>query len=207
MEIKINQEELIKRFPELIYSESMNEINGKIHIECKCRDEYINDIFEIKIKLIAHGIPEVFDIGKRIKMTYGHIYNNSKLCLATDLEQELFLKNHSIYEWIDEYVIKYFVSYIFYQKYKVFPFNDHSHGEAGILEFLQENWKVENNYIAKKIFEYVCTKPYRGHNLCPCGSGKRLRNCHGNIVLDIINSGNLEIYKDNYRRIKNVGRI
>lgn len=41
----------------------------------------------------------------------------------------------------------------------------------------------------------------------PCGSGKRLRNCHGNIVLDIINSGNLEIYKDNYRRIKNVGRI
>ena len=50
MEIKIDKEELRKRFPELIYSESMNEINGRIHIECKCRDEYINDSFEIKIE-------------------------------------------------------------------------------------------------------------------------------------------------------------
>ncbi len=207
MESKINQEELRKRFPELIYSESMNEINGKIHIECKCRDEYINDSFEIKIKLIDSGIPEVFDICKRIKMSYGHIYNNSKLCLATDLEQELYLRNHSIYEWIDEYVIKYFISYIFYQKYKVFPFEDHSHGEKGILEFLREFWNVENDYIAKKILEYICTKPYRGHNSCPCGSGKRLRNCHGKLVLDIINSENLKIYKENYRRIKDVGKI
>lgn len=206
MEIAINEETLKERFPELIYNKEDETIEGMMQIQCICKDEYINDIFEIKIKFFKNKIPEVFEISKKIKPSYHHLYNDGKLCLATDIEQELYLKEHDILEWIEEYVKKYFVSYIYYKRYKVFPFEEHSHGEKGIYEFLKEYFVVENIDVAKNIFEYVCTKKYRGHASCPCGSNKRLRNCHGNLILNVINGKDIEILKENYRRIENVGR-
>lgn len=58
---------------------------------------------------------------------------------------------------------------------------------------------------AKNIYEYVCTKKYRGHLDCPCGSKRKMRDCHGRLILKILNSDEIEILKDNYRRMKNVG--
>lgn len=43
--------------------------------------------------------------------------------------------------------------------------------------------------------------PYRGHMLCPCGSGKRLRNCHGPALLRDLTSDYSFFYKLNAAEI------
>ena len=42
--------------------------------------------------------------------------------------------------------------------------------------------------------------------MCPCGSGKKIRNCHGKLIQEILSSNEIEILKHNYRRMQNVGR-
>lgn len=206
MENVINEQIIMEKFPELRYDMKNEEISGILHIEVICKDEYIKDSFEVKIKNLKSSVPFVFETSKKINKKYHHLYSDYRLCLATDLEQELYLKTHTIEEWIEEYVIKYFISYIFYQRYKVFPFDEHSHGSNGVYEYLQKYFGVDNVNKAKGIFEYVCTQKYRGHRECPCGSRQKIRNCHGKVIRDTINSNVLEILKDNYRRINDVGR-
>lgn len=205
MESLIDIESLTKNYPKLKYNNMNQKVTGNIHIEYLCNDEFIKGDFEIKIKLFKDDLPKVWEVSKIVRKSYPHLYEDRGLCLATDLEQKLYLKNHTIIEWIKEYVEKYFVSYIYYKKYGVFPFGEHSHGNKGIYEFIQMYYKIDNIREAKNIYEYVCTKKYRGHLDCPCGSKRKMRDCHGRLILKILNSDEIEILKDNYRRMKNVG--
>lgn len=34
-----------------------------------------------------------------------------------------------------------------------------------------------------KLMHFIKSQQYRGHHSCPCGSGKPLRNCHGQAML------------------------
>lgn len=206
MENLINLNILAMNYPELKYNDIKQEIIGNLHIEYICNDEFIKGDFEIKIQFFNNKLPKVWEVSNKIRKSYKHIYNDRSLCLATDLEQELYLKSHTIVEWIKEYVEKYFVSYIYYKRYDVFPFGEHSHGKKGIYEFIKTHYKMNNLIEAKNIYEYVCTKKYRGHLSCPCGSGKKIRNCHGKLILDLLNSDEIEILRDNYRRMQYVGR-
>lgn len=206
MESIINLEILTKNYPKLKYNDEKQEILGNIHIEYICNDEFIKGDFEIKIKLFNEDLPKVWELSNKVRNNYQHLYEDGRLCLATDIEQRLYLKKHTVIEWIKEYVEKYFVSYIYYKKYGVYPFGEHSHGEKGTYEFIKMHYKMDNLNDAKSIYEYICTKKYRGHLDCPCGSGKKLRNCHGNIILELLNGDEIEILKDNYRRMKRCGK-
>lgn len=206
MENLINLDLLAVNYPKLKYNALNQEITGNLHIEYMCNDEFIKGDFEIKIHFFNNKLPKVWEVSNKIRKSYEHIYDDRSLCLATDLEQELYLKTHTIVEWIREYVEKYFVSYIYYKRYGVFPFGEHSHGKKGIYEFIKIHYKMNNLIEAKKIYEYVCTKKYRGHLDCPCGSGKKIRNCHGKLILELLNSDEIEILKDHYRRMQYVGR-
>lgn len=206
MEDLINLEILTEKYPQLKYNEQKQEIMGNIHIEYICNDEFIKGYFTIKIKLFSDDLPKVWELSNEIRNSYQHLYEDRRLCLATDLEQRLYLKKHTIIEWIKEYIEKYFVSYIYYKKYGVYPFGEHSHGEKGIYEFIKMHYKMDNLNDAKSIYEYICTKRYRGHLDCPCSSGKKLRNCHGDIILELLNGDEVEILKDNYRRMKRCGK-
>lgn len=206
MESVIDDNILKQNYPDLKYNDEKQEIKGKIHIECLCRDEFIKDDFEIKVQLFKDNIPKVWEVSNKIRKNYPHLYDDKRLCLATDLEQELYLKNYTIIDWIGEYVKKYFVSYIYYTRYGVFPFGEHSHGNKGIYEFIQKYLKLDSIVEAKNIYEYICKKKYRGHLMCPCGSGKKIRNCHGKLIQEILSSNEIEILKHNYRRMQNVGK-
>lgn len=206
MESLINLDLLAENYPDLKYNDIKREITGHIYVEYICYDEFIKGDFEIKIKIFNNELPIVWEISNKISKNYQHMYNDRSLCLATDLEQRLYMKSHTIVEWIKEYVEKYFVSYIYYKRYGIFPFGEHSHGEKGIYEFIKSYYGMDNLNDAKNIYEYACTQKYRGHLACPCGSGKRIRNCHGKLILKLLNSDEIGILRDNYRRMQNVGR-
>lgn len=62
-------------------------------------------------------------------------------------------------------------------------------GIMGDLEYIKELFNVKEWGQVFDIMHFIANFSYRGHLLCPCGSGKRLRNCHGDILMKVMNAG------------------
>lgn len=198
----LHLENIRKQYPDLIFDKSLNTLKGNINICKKCNDEIIKKNYSILIDLNSKPIPAVYDIGKNIKKSYPHRYKDRRLCLATDIEQILFIKQHKdISAWIKYYVESYFISYEYFMKYGIYPFGEYSHGREGIVEFYLNYFNLNQENNSKEILNYIFLNHYRGHNLCPCGSGRKIRNCHKEIVLKCQNDSNIETLKNYYRRM------
>lgn len=142
-------------------------------------------LLEIVIPIDSTAFPYVVDTGNHIDSSYRHYYRSSKqLCLETEARLALRFKNgFSLVAWADEFVEIYYFSYEYYSRFGVFPFGERSHGELGVLETYQDYFSVNSIVDTYKILRFICSSPYRGHHLCPCGSNLRLRNCHGDKIL------------------------
>ena len=137
---------------------------------------------------VSHNFPEVLptvvDIENKIDDKF-HKDENNVLCLACNAEIILKLKLEkkcTIYHFIDCFLLPYLYSYTYYKKYSEVPFGDRSHGAKGILEFYKDFFKLDNIEDAVKLLKYMALNKYRGHDFCPCGSGKKIRNCHENMI-------------------------
>lgn len=184
---KLNDlEEICKYYEGLKYDPCKKQITGIISINKKYNDEQVQKEYEILIDLSKSYVPYVYDCNKVIKKLYPHMYEDRRLCLATDMEQYIYLnENKSICGWIKKYVEPYFFSYEYYRRYGTYPFGEYSHGFKGILEFYVEYYNLNdiNEKRIKAVLNYIFLKRYRGHDLCPCGSLKKIRNCHKELIL------------------------
>lgn len=179
-------EKINEYYDGLKYNPSKHQISGIISINKKYNDEQIQKEYEILIDLSKSHIPYVYDCKRTIKKFYPHMYEDRRLCLATDMEQYIFLnENKSIHLWIKKYVEPYFFSYEYYNRYGIYPFGEYSHGFKGILEFYAEYYNLNDiqKRMVKDVLNYVFLKKYRGHDLCPCGSLKKIRNCHKDLIV------------------------
>ncbi len=197
----IDLENIQKSYPTLIYEESSKTLKGQIRINKICNDEIIKENYDILIDFKNPKLPYVYELGKKVRRSYEHKYSDNRLCLATDIEQVLFLEEHKlISRWITKYIESYFVSYEFFKRYGIYPFGEYSHGKAGILEFYRDYFSLQDENNSSKIIKYILTKKYRGHDLCPCGSNEKIRNCHKNIILRCKNDDNIKVLSEYYRR-------
>lgn len=191
-------EELLRFFPklEIIESNEMNVLlSGTIGINVRLdffslRKDYF---LEICIPLNLNKFPYVIDVGNHIESHYPHIYQNRILCLETNATIAMhFLEKFNLFNWMNEFVIPYYVSYEYYQQYGIYPFGQRSHGWKGILESYSDILKTNDCFEAYKIMRYISLKTYRGHNLCPCGSGNKIRCCHGKYMLQFYKKKELQ---------------
>ena len=103
-----------------------------------------------------------------------------------------------------DFVEPYYFSYEYFMKYGEFPFGERPHGTLGIVQTYREVFKESDDALILKFIKYIATNNYRGHLPCPCGSGKRTRNCHGKMLLQILNKKKLKsIITEDYITIKN----
>ena len=122
--------------------------------------------------------------------------------MSTDLSQLIFISENGLNKWFDEYVIKYFLSYEYYKMYKIYPFGEYSHGLLGMKESISAVFKIPIEY-SFQFIEYLATKNrVRGHDLCPCGSKKKIRLCHFELLKEIINSEKKIIYENVYNEMR-----
>lgn len=190
-----------EKYPNLKYDDKKNILTGTINICKKCNDEIIRKSYDLLIDFNKSSVPYVYDIGKKIKKNYEHKYVDSRLCLATDVEQFIFLqKEQKISLWIEHFVEPYFISYEYYQLYGIYPFGSYSHGKKGIIEFYEQYFNLENEKNSLDIIKYILLKKYRGHDLCPCGSNQKIRKCHKNFILACKNDPNILTLEKYFRR-------
>ena len=191
----LNIEIIKEKYPmlEMTKDKSSYIFSGEFFLNHYFEDVRMTGKFELQISVPVDfplTLPKVKELSHYINRNYPHIYQNGQFCLASDLELKMFFSQDvDISSFIDQYVIPYLYTYRFYEEYGVYPYGERSHGTMGDLEYLKDLFRADDWGQVLNIMIFVVQSQYKGHLLCPCGSGRRIRNCHGDILKRMINAG------------------
>lgn len=149
---------------------------------------------KIVIPLESDNLPYVIDSGNHIDKSYPHRYKNGMLCLETDSYIRIrFIDGFCLEKWMRDIVEPYYFSYEYYQRYGEFPFGERGHGLTGVVQTYSDFFCEPDFAKTIKLMKSISTQKYRGHSLCPCGSGKKLRICHGPLVMKYYSDNRLKL--------------
>lgn len=181
---------LKKKYP---YLYLLNEdqyflIRGTIFIE----SDDVKDNYEIEIRLTPKypcQIPHTKEIGSKIPTDFHH-HQDGHLCLEIPFKiWEIFRQEETLLNYVDNLLIPYLFSYTYFKNIGKLPFGERRHGTNGILDYYKDRFKTSNDLVAVDLLRVLAEDNYRGHSICPCGSAKNLRNCHGNNLLSMKSVG------------------
>lgn len=187
-------EELMNCQPNLILSEDYEKLilKGPYNYELNYENTRYINTKDIVIH-IYKNFPQS-DIKLYIKDTsldMEHINPDGSMCLATMTEIRSFLRlKPTVLEFIKKFFHSFFFSLEWYERYKQYPFGERSHGRKGMLEYYLELWNVDEKLFIK-IAAMILDKKYRGHIECICGSGMKMRKCHGKHLEKLIKDDSL----------------
>lgn len=88
--------------------------------------------------------------------------------------------------FLDEIVAPFLVWQTYYDELGQPPWGQRSHYAQGVLEFYAELLQIEVDSTVKDFMKLLARKNHpKGHAMCPCGSGLRLRSCHFDLVQQV----------------------
>jgi hypothetical protein len=139
--------------------------------------------FEIKMEVdtrYPNREPRVFEVAGRIPWSADRHVNVSGSCCITVWENWLAsAKDRSFSAYINGPLREYFFGQYWFEQKGEWPFGERAHGGKGLEEAYAEALGIPNR---KRDLHYhlrLLSKEWpKGHWRCPCGNGKRLRNCH-----------------------------
>lgn len=181
-------QDLYLNFPGFILEkkgEDAWQIRGKIrfsreYLKRRVDDEYLVEILVLKDYPIS--LPKIFEIEGRIPIDF-HRFQDEALCLGAPLEVKAkFRKRPTLLGYVDNCVIPYLYSYSYKCKFGKLPFGELSHGGKGLLEFYQNLFGIKDPRRVQRFLEILSLGNYQDRTRCPCGSGRRLRICHGSLI-------------------------
>lgn len=183
---------LLKAYPDLTVEKSdPDEVRllGNIHIFRTALGFTLDGYYDIEIRIPIDSpkLPTVIDMGNAIEQSYPHRYTNGELCLETDTAVKLrFINGFNLLQWMDEYVEPYYFTYEYFMRFGSYPFGERPHGPEGVISTYQELFHEEDLGKTFILMMYCADESYRGHIHCPCGSGKKLRHCHGQYLFPLM---------------------
>ena len=142
------------------------------------------------MKNFPYSIPKlyVYDCPNEME----HKYTDDNVCLATIGEILQFLtRNSSLIAFIDKFVDSFIFSLDWFEKYKTYPFGERKQGGIGLLDYYLNDLNLTIDQY-KKMVVMIDNNKYRGHSKCFCGSGKKLRECHGNYILPLMKNNDFK---------------
>ncbi|SFK53229.1 SEC-C motif-containing protein [Lachnospiraceae bacterium KH1T2] len=189
-EIREQVKQLLSTYPKLNIVKSDNStihLAGSIYVYRNALNYTVqkNYMVEITIPISeSNTLPKIRETGNVISDNYPHRYQNGELCLETETSMRLrFIDGLDLVAWMDEYVEPYFFSYEYYTRFGKYPFGERPHYLDGIINTYQDIFHTTDFIETSKLLIYAAESVYRGHATCPCGSGVKLRNCHGKYIL------------------------
>jgi len=114
-----------------------------------------------------------------------HIMSTGQACLGVYAEIGThWLPGSSIVDFLHNLVAPFLVWQAYYERHGTAPsWGERSHAEKGILEFYREFLETTVDGVAVSFMRLLARKNHpQGHEPCPCGSGKKLRDCHLNLL-------------------------
>lgn len=151
--------------------------------------ETISESFEIELIVpndFPESLPRVRETGGRIEADYKHRNPSGTLCLAVPIEQRrIFFEQPTLLGFVNRLVIPYLYGYCFFKKHGRHPFDEAEHGHEGILRHYIDTLCLRDDLAALGVVCFLLEHGYRGHHVCPCGSGLKVRTCHGRALLQL----------------------
>lgn len=141
------------------------------------------DRFNIRVRIpksFPYVEPVVFEVGGRIPRTSGrHCNPDGSCCIGVWEEWIAQNLDRTIEEFFEGPLRNFFLSQVYFEKNGMWPFGERSHGNAGVIEACADLMKVDKNEkLIKRYLTILCGKWPKGHWICPCGSGEKIRKCH-----------------------------
>jgi hypothetical protein len=140
------------RFPEVNTVQVANGIlfRGRFLIEAQ-HNGFVVQTAPLLELFIPHnyplGLPKVNDVDNVI--TYDHRFTNGDLCVSTVFDLQLKLQNSKcISDYIDVFLIPYFISYEYWKTYHEDIFGDRKHYIDGVFESIQDFFMIPKDDLA-----------------------------------------------------------
>lgn len=201
--------EIERDYPNLHYRKTKNGLllEGELVFDLTCLDvnERIKDSYFIQIKFpqdYPDNHPEVREVGGRIASNF-HKSRENTLCL--DIPSRVYLifkENPTIRYFIQVLLEPYLYTHSYWKKHNgKMPFGDRAHYGNGIIDYYSEYFGVENKQAVMDLLELLVMRDYKQSILCPCGSKKKIKKCHGKKFLEIYNHVPLEIIKFEFQQV------
>lgn len=150
-------------------------------------------IAEYRIKLVVppgypRAEPKLFETGDRIpKDIDRHVNPGDGSCCFTVWENWLACaKDKSFSAFMDGPVHEYFLAQYVFEDTKEWRFGERAHYEEGMEEAYADALKGDVPIQDVRYGLYLLSQErLKGHWLCPCGSGMKLRDCHRMELLEL----------------------
>ncbi len=170
------------------------KVEGYIQFNQEYKGIPLHDEYLIQILFpldFPNKIPTVREINGRIPSSadYHNNKENDGFCLGVPGEIHEKIYSHPTFKYfISEIVIPFLYANTFREKYKTYPWITRAHFGNGLIEYYQNLFNLENEELTKKFLYNVAfsKRTMKGHIQCPCGSGKKFRNCHGALYIKLI---------------------
>lgn len=174
-------------------------LTGTVTLNSEFANVPLYDEYNLEIEIpcdFPNSIPTVKDINGDVPKDLKHFYVSGELCLGASCDLYEYLDNHiNIVDFINDIVMSYLYTASYYKRYGSTPFGERSH-KKGVEEAYMERYAVNDKETLISLLKYVAgIYEYRGHLQCPCGSGLKLRSCHGHLILKDIQSRHSNKYR------------
>ena len=173
-----------KQLTRIVELDAETQLSGALDFEASADGlETITASFDIELTIpraFPNQLPRAKEIGGRIGTEYEHLNSDGTLCLAVPVEQRLvFFEQPTLLGFVDRLLVPYFYGYCFWRKHGYHPFDEAAHGREGILHHYIDTLDLPDSLAALSVICFLFEHGYRGHHNCPCGSGLKVRLCHG----------------------------
>ena len=114
-----------------------------------------------------------------------HIMSDGMVCLGIGGElKRKWRPENGLVGFFRDYVTPFLAWQVYYDEFgHAPPSGQRSHGAKGIMEFYAEDLGLTELSCVPDFMKLLAKQERPGgHLLCPCGSGKKLRDCHGGTI-------------------------
>ncbi len=134
--------------------------------------------------------PIVFETGGKIpRIDERHINGRGDCCILVWDHWLLTTEDASFSSYFSGPLHDYFLGQHHFELFGKWPFGERAHGYPGLVEAYVETIGFpelpSNQRALKQILKLLSQDWPKGHWPCPCGSNKKLRNCHRKELEDI----------------------
>ncbi len=153
--------------------------------------EEVLDQYEVRIRFpetYPDDPPEVWETAGKIPRLADR-HNSETACLFVPFEWRMRRPDLSFRTFLDDAMRGYFIGQSLAELGKPWPFGEREHGVEGMLQALADLLGVQDLEAARQAMLMLLKPAIKGHWNCFCGSGRRLRNCHGDRLRILHNAG------------------
>jgi hypothetical protein len=145
--------------------------------------EGVLDRYQIEIRFpdqYPDDLPAVEEIGGRIpRVLDRHLVGaDGKACLLVPEEWFVLSENRSFIAFLNGPIKNFFLGQFLVEGGKPWPFGERSHGLQGLLESYGELIGIDDPTKVGPYLDCLRRGRIKGHWDCPCGSKRRIRDCH-----------------------------